>query len=273
MNTRPFFNALLFAALFLLCNRAIASDLIVITSDNIHQNDTILVFSPSQVQNDIVPTLFLLHGRSGKYDSWSKHLDLQRLSDDSGWRIICPDGQEKSWYINCPQNRWRDFFWDELWPKIELLYPLDSSKTFITGLSMGGAGSINIFLDHPEKFRGAGSMSGSLDFLFPSTSARKEVPAMLVDMSKDRSKVNAESAVTRIMNADPQVMKDKMIVISCGTEDDLLPCSKLLEERCHEKGFPCVAIYNPGVHNWKYWTEMIEYHILVFNKVSARKTR
>lgn len=256
-----------FAALSLLFCRAYASDTLVVKSAHIHQDDTILVFSPSQAQNDTLPTLFLLHGRSGRFDSWSKHIDLQKLSTRAGWRIICPDGQERSWYINCPTNRWRDFFWMELWPEITSHYPLDSDKTFITGLSMGGAGAINIFLDHPEKFRGAGTMSGSLDFLYKTTSARKEVPVMLMDMSEDRSKVNAESAVTRINSADPTIMKEKILVISCGTEDDLLPCSKLLEDRCRENGFPYIALYSPGVHNWTFWTEMITYHLQFFEKM------
>ena len=140
-----------------------AQELFMFDSPNLHCKDSVLVFSPSADKD--LPTLFLLHGFGGKYSDWSRHTDLQAAAESSGFRIICPDGFYKSWYLddaNPANMQWRKFFWEECWPAMEKRYGLKADKTFIDGLSMGGHGAMNIFLDHPERFRGAGSMSGVL---------------------------------------------------------------------------------------------------------------
>ena len=71
------------------------------------------------------------------------------------FRIICPDGFYKSWYLNNANPalmQWRTFFWEECWPEMDRRYGLKADKTFIDGLSMGGHGAMNLFLDHPERF-------------------------------------------------------------------------------------------------------------------------
>ena len=92
-------------------------------SPNLHCTDSVLVFSPSAEKD--LPTLFLLHGFSGKYSDWSRHTDLQAAAESSGFRIICPDGFYKSWYFNDanPANmQWRTFFWEECWPELDKRY-------------------------------------------------------------------------------------------------------------------------------------------------------
>ena len=194
-------------------------------SPNLHCTDSVLVFSPSAEKD--LPTLFLLHGFSGKYSDWSRHTDLQAAAESSGFRIICPDGFYKSWYFNDanPANmQWRTFFWEECWPELDKRYGLKADKTFIDGLSMGGHGAMNIFLDHPERFRGAGSMSGVL-VLHHSGTSKEIIPGILGVESIYDPVCAAESAINRlerIGDAAPQ----KIILISCGTEDKFMVPSK-----------------------------------------------
>ena len=239
-------------------------------SPNLHCTDSVLVFSPSAEKD--LPTLFLLHGFSGKYSDWSRHTDLQAAAESSGFRIICPDGFYKSWYFNDanPANmQWRTFFWEECWPELDKRYGLKADKTFIDGLSMGGHGAMNIFLDHPERFRGAGSMSGVL-VLHHSGTSKEIIPGILGVESIYDPVCAAESAINRlerIGDAAPQ----KIILISCGTEDKFMVPSKEFEQRCTELGIPelgipHISLYSPGKHNWTYWVWLLPYHLKFFSE-------
>lgn len=242
-----------------------AQELVVFDSPNLHCTDSVLVFSPSAEKD--LPTLFLLHGFSGKYSDWSRHTDLQAAAESSGFRIICPDGFYKSWYFNDanPANmQWRTFFWEECWPELDKRYGLKADKTFIDGLSMGGHGAMNIFLDHPERFRGAGSMSGVL-VLHHSGTSKEIIPGILGVESIYDPVCAAESAINRlerIGDAAPQ----KIILISCGTEDKFMVPSKEFEQRCSELGIPHISLYSPGKHNWTYWVWLLPYHLKFFSE-------
>ena len=234
-------------------------------SPNLHCTDSVLVFSPSAEKD--LPTLFLLHGFSGKYSDWSRHTDLQAAAESSGFRIICPDGFYKSWYFNDanPANmQWRTFFWEECWPELDKRYGLKADKTFIDGLSMGGHGAMNIFLDHPERFRGAGSMSGVL-VLHHSGTSKEIIPGILGVESIYDPVCAAESAINRLERIGEQAPQ-KIIVISCGTEDKLMIASKEFEQRCTELGVPHITLYSPGKHNWTYWVWLLPYHLKFFSE-------
>ena len=38
------------------------------------------------------PTVYLLHGWSGKYSDWAKKTDLGKLADKYNFIIVCPEG-------------------------------------------------------------------------------------------------------------------------------------------------------------------------------------
>ena len=150
-----------FAVALLLCIMAAgqtsAQELIVIESKNLKCNDSLLVFTPENV-NEQTPTLFLLHGWSGCYKDWSNKHDIQEISNRTNFRIICPDGFYNGWYLNNtdPEKmQWRTFFWSELFPMMKEKFNLVPERTFITGLSMGGHGAMNLFLDNPDVFKSA----------------------------------------------------------------------------------------------------------------------
>ncbi len=142
-----------------------SQELLVIKSENLKCDDSLLVFIPKNVKiapGHNTPALFLLHGWSGNYKNWRDKTDIQAVSDKYGFIIITPDGFYNSWYLNNidpAKMQWRTFFDKELYPQIMSKYKLNPERTFITGLSMGGHGAINIFLDDTTRFKAAGSMS------------------------------------------------------------------------------------------------------------------
>ena len=258
---------------------ASAQELVVITSPNLHTNDSVLVFIPQQYaanyapeycvecmgEPESIPALFLLHGWSGCYRDWSNKYDIQQVADESGFMIICPDGFYDSWYVNAndPEKmQWRDFFDRELYPQIMEKFFLNPEKTFITGLSMGGHGAINLFLDDVSRFRAAGSMSGVLDLAYES--GRLGLSELLGPYTPENTRHAEESAVNRVARA-----KDagKLMVISCGYGDSLYGASRSFCEACKKEGVPYVEIYSPGTHSWKYWGYALRLHLWYFSRI------
>ena len=250
-----------------------AQELHVIESRWLHRNDSLLVFSPEGrcCQREL-PTLILLHGYGGDYAAWSRHTDLQALSTETGFRIICPDGFFDSWYMNNAdpsKMQWRRFFWEECWPMLEQRYGLNPGRTFVDGLSMGGHGAMNLFLDHPERFRAAGSMSGILNLIY-SGGSRDIIPSILGVPDIEDGKCQGESAINRLGRLKETGSEGKLMVISCGTQDKFLPATETFEARCREEGLRCIAIYSPAAHRWPYWVWVLPYHLQFFKEELGR---
>ena len=255
-----------------------AQKLEVFHSPNLHTDDSVLVFIPQQYEANYaeeycvdccgepapVPAIFLLHGWSGCFRDWSNKCDIQKVADESGFIIICPDGFYDSWYVDVDdpyKMQWRKFFDKELYPGIMKKYFLSPDKTFITGLSMGGHGAVNLFLDNVSRFKAAGSMSGVLDLDFEKGRLGLEA---LLGPYPESGRHHSESAVNRIDRAKDS---GKLILVSCGYDDSLLDASRKFCEKCKEAGVAYVEVYSPGTHSWIYWDYALRLHLWYFSRI------
>lgn len=261
-----------------------AQQITIISSPNLHCDDTVRVYIPSAIAElyapeycseccgdpEPAPALFLLHGWSGSYRNWGDKCDLQKLSDSTGFIIICPDGFYNSWYVNAtdPEKmQWRTFFDKELYPLMMEKYYLSPEKTFITGLSMGGHGAVNIFFDDPARFRAAGSMSGVLDLRSTSLN-EKWTSQMLGEFTPENKRYDEESALNRVANAKGC---GKIILVSCGYSDFYATNAKSFCDKCKEEGVQFIELLSPGVHSWKYWDYALGVHLFYFDKILKGK--
>jgi len=244
-----------------------AQERIVLSSSYLKTNDTILVFTPQRYQSDrSCPTLYLLHGWSGNYSNWSARVPLQEVSDKFGFIIVCPDGFYNSWYMDSsdPQGMlWRQFFDKELYPFIHERYHTVPDSCFITGLSMGGQGALNLFIDDPSRFRAAGSMSGVMD-LRQTSLTNSEIAKVLGLFTVDNPRFYVESVINRIEKLQGS---DKLLVISCGYDDIYNVHSEELAQKCRKLKIPHVLLLTPGNHSWKYWEFALDMHLMLFSKI------
>lgn len=249
-----------------------AQEMVIISSDNLKCNDTILVFTPKEKMecascgNCSLPTLFLLHGWSGCYKDWSSRCDIQAVADKYGFRIICPDGFYNSWYANNVDKekmQWVKFFDEELYPQMKEKYNLNPDRTFITGLSMGGHGAINLFIDDPSRFAAAGSMSGVLE-LYRTTLIDSQVKKILGPLPENKDLYDDRNAIGRL---EKLVGTDKIMVISSGYEDYYAKSAIDFCKKCQELKLPYMAIITPGNHSWKYWDFALGLHLEIFSKI------
>ena len=246
------------------------AELFVINSTHLACDDSILVFTPSNITPQS-PTLFLLHGWSGCYTDWSKKYDLQEISNRSGFRIICPDGFYNSWYVNdndTTKMQWRTFFDEELYPQMKEKFELDPQRTFITGLSMGGQGSLNIFMDDPSRFRSAASMSGVLDLCDPVFRI-SHIEKVLGPRNDTNPRYKEESAIGRLEEYKEKIgdNSDKIIIVSCGYEDIYNDSAERFAKKCQALEINHIATFSKAKHSWDYWGYALEQHLWFFTKI------
>src|SRR2546428_7603188 len=192
-----------FFILFFLFNIIIeckAQDQLILQSVKIPSEDTVWVFKPSDYSvAKTYPTIFLLHGWLGNYKQWNSIMDAQKYADEYGFIIVCPDGFYSSWYLNSPLKanyQYVDFFYETLLPEIKSKYKVNENNVFITGLSMGGHGALNIFLEHPELFKSAGSTSGGV--LLTASGDKFGISQLLGDFATSKETWDKISIVNKI---------------------------------------------------------------------------
>lgn len=216
------------------------------------------------------PILYLLHGLGDDQTGWIQYGEVKKIADNSikngdttPMIIVMPDANTgRIGYFNIPSQRWmyEDFFFEELMPYVESKYRIKSDKRFraISGLSMGGGGTLTYALHRPDLFSAAAPLSaatGSTD----------------VDESLDRIKrygieFTREEMKNLLENNHPLNLIKKMKLsdinsirwyIDCGDDDYLFEDNSLLHIAFNKKGIKHEYRVRDGAHNWTYWRESL----------------
>lgn len=244
-----------------------AQDLQVINSSYLNSKDSLLVFKPSNYSKvNSYPLLYLLHGHSANFRSWGKLADLQALANQYKMLIVCPDGLKKSWYINSSlrdSSQFESFFFEELAPFIHKNYTINDAQIFITGASMGGYGSLWLFMHHSNYFRSAGSTSGVVNLRHSGFKATT-LAAHLGTYSVDNKNFDSYSIVN---NVKLLAKADKPIIFDIGTEDYLYKSNKALRDSCDFYKVKATYTAQPGGHTGGYWSQTILQHLRFFNEL------
>lgn len=251
--------------------------------------DTISVYSPSmgrEIRNVIIlpenygknpnesyPVLYLLHGYSGRHDSWIKlKPELPQIVSRYGIIIVCPNG-ENSWYWDSPRNpksKFETFVSSELVKYIDKNYKTKANiqGRAITGLSMGGHGGLWLGIRHQDIFGACGSMSGGVDIRpFPDN---WEMKTQLGEYAENKQVWEEHTVIGQLNKIKPGKLA---IIFDCGTADFFYEVNKSLHEQMLYLNIPHDYIERPGVHDGKYWNNAIDYQLMFFAKFfgAARK--
>ena len=150
-------------------------DTLAIRTFLLESPEEVLVIVPDSIESGKrLPVVYLLHGHGGAPRHWIDVTQprLPELAQQYGMIFVLPDGHN-SWYFDSPVDdkmQMETFITDELVNYIDKNYPTiaDARHRAVTGLSMGGHGSLYLASRHPDIFGNAGSMSGGVDILpFP----------------------------------------------------------------------------------------------------------
>lgn len=253
-----------------LCFSVNAQDLLVLKSSSLRTKDSVFVYKPLNYDVKVkYPVVYLLHGHSANYKTWSRLADLQTMADAYKFVIVCPDGLKKSWYMNSPNAdsvQYEDFFIKELMVKINHDYSINKEKAFVTGASMGGFGAMYLFLNHPDIFLSAGSTSGVLN-LRHSGFKKTTIAYLLGAYSEENKAFDVYSPVNRL-----ESIKDlkKTLIFDCGTEDYLYKANNQFRQKLDELKIKATYIAQPGGHTGTYWTKSIKAHFDFFYELANK---
>jgi len=213
------------------------------------------------------PVLYLLHGYAGNYARWlTVAPQLKTKVDELQLIIVCPDGGYGSWYINSPVDssiRYETFTATELVRYIDSSYSTytDRAHRAITGLSMGGHGSLYLAIKHKDIFGAAGSMSGLVDLSFFPKGMN------FATLFGDSSVFAGNMAKHSVMNIiDSLKNRELKLTIDCGIYDFLVLPNRNLHQKLLKLRIEHDYAERPGIHNAAYWKNSIDYHLLFFKK-------
>lgn len=212
------------------------------------------------------PVIYLLHGYGGHAFTWiTIRPGLKEISDRYDVIFACPDGKS-SWYWDSPLNedsRYETFISSELPAFTDSRYPTiaDRKGRAITGLSMGGHGSLWNAIRHQDVFGAAGSVSGGVDIRpFPDSWKMKE---QLGERDRNKQRWDDHTVMTQLDKLTPGALA---INFCCGVDDFFYEVNCNLHDELVRRKIPHDFTSRPGAHTLEYWANAIDYHLLFFLK-------
>jgi enterochelin esterase-like enzyme len=200
------------------------------------------------------PVLYLLHGYSDDPSAWTAMGKANVILDNliaqgkaKPMIVVMPLGYgtmdmiTKGWAVwRDPETTARNFrdyarvLYEEVMPQVKAQYPLSDKREehAIAGLSMGGAETLLVGLNHTDDFAYIGAFSAgginadNVGPLFPAITPQ----------------------------TGPQIQsKLKVFWVACGMEDGLYPANQKFIAWFREQGMQPTAISTPGMHTWMVW--------------------
>ncbi|MBC7565811.1 MAG: esterase family protein [Pedobacter sp.] len=212
------------------------------------------------------PVLYLLHGSGDDQTGWVQFGEVLNITDKAiangtatPMIIVMPDANTgRRGYFNDIKGDWNyeDFFFKELIPFIEKKYRAKADKRgrAISGLSMGGGGTLMYALHHPELFSSACPLSASVGPLSlddAKMSMRKANPN-LADTAIN-TYYNRHSALALVNSIPDDQKRAVRWFIDCGDDDFLYEGNSLLHIALRKKDVPHEFRVRDGGHTWTYW--------------------
>ena len=233
---------------------------------------TIYLPSDYQASTRRYPVVYLLHGYSDDDSGWLQFGEMNRIVDKgiaSGeippMIIVMPDAGV-SWYINDYKGkvRFEDMFVQELIPFIDATYRTRAKKEFrgISGLSMGGYGSLVLSMRNPDLFAACAAFSSAVRTDDEVVNTPKEwydrVFGILFGENLEGQARLTEHwkkySVLEIVKTSPKEQLSKVkYYIDSGDDDFLYEGNNLLHNALRKKEVPNEYRVHDGGHTWTYW--------------------
>lgn len=218
------------------------------------------------------PVVYLLHGYTDDNTGWLQFGEINRYADKAiaegtipPMIIVMPNG-DSSWYMNSydGKEKYEDFFVKEFMPSIEKSYRIKANKHYrgVAGLSMGGFGTLNLTMKHPELFAAAGALSAAISddssIAAMPDPAYEQIFGQLFGRGlkgKDRltSTWYANNALKMVADRPLDELKKVRYWIDCGDDDWLSKGNCLLHIAMMDKKVPHEFRVRDGAHTWDYW--------------------
>lgn len=257
-------------------------------SGALYARKTCFVYLPPSYETAIdqrYPVVYLLHGLYGSESNWSEKgaaaQTLDSMIAESQMReciVVMPnDGGHAQgtfyadWYDG--SGNFEQYMIDDLVPAIDGAFRTipDNSMRAISGLSMGGFGSVMLALRNPDIFGAAASLSGvltSIESMKREEFDRSNFSQIFGPKSGPYAK-QYDLHVLASLRANES--NRPQLYFNCGTEDYLYHFNVEFDRYLTELGYSHEYEQYPGEHNWEYWTEHLEDALLFIEKAFTPK--
>jgi len=218
------------------------------------------------------PVVYLLHGYTDDETGWVQFGEAPRIADQAiaageipPMIIVMPDAGV-TWYVNDYQGKvkYEDMFVKEFIPYIDKTYRTRAKKEFrgISGLSMGGHGSLLYAMHHPDLFVACAAFSSAI---YTDETMRTMEDAsynkMFADLYSGKVTGNARLTDTWRKNNTLQLaqtlpeesLKKVNWYLDCGDDDFLYEGNALIHVALRNRSIPHEFRVRDGAHNWTYW--------------------
>ena len=237
---------------------------------NMDRNYAIYLPPDYETSSRSYPVLYLLHGLGDDQTGWIQFGEVKKIADNAiingdatPMIIVMPDANTgEVGYFNIPSKDWmyEDFFFNELMPHVESKYRIKSDKRFraISGLSMGGGGTLTYALHRPDLFSAAAPLSsatGSTDV----EESLKRIRRYGFEFTRDemQSLLKANHPLELIKEIPLNKLNSVRWYIDCGDDDYLFEDNSLLHIAFSKRGINHEYRVRDGAHTWTYWRESL----------------
>lgn len=218
------------------------------------------------------PVVYLLHGYTDNESGWIQFGEVQLAADRAiaareipPMIIAMPDGGV-SWYINDYQNkvRFEDMFVQEFIPRIDSTLRTRPDREFrgVSGLSMGGLGTLVYALRHPDLFAACAAFSAAVWTDDEIVGMKQDIWDKVVGpvfgpglTGKDRltPHLRKHNPLDLAKTLPEDSLKKVRFYIDCGDDDFLFKGNAALSVVLHDRKIPHEFRVRDGAHTWEYW--------------------
>jgi enterochelin esterase-like enzyme len=224
------------------------------------------------------PVVYLLNGYTGDETNWIQKGNLKDIADMlikskrmTPMVIIMPDGDDRL-YMNKDDGTYpyEDMFITEFLPFVEKAYRIKQGKVYraLSGLSMGGAGTLRLALKYHTIFGTCAAFSSAIfteqeminnagpaldNYIGEAATAIKglEGEDRLTDTYREYDVLNL------VKTKDPEALKTVNIYFDCGDDDFLTVGNAQLHIELKKKNIQHEYRVRDGAHTWNFWIESL----------------
>jgi enterochelin esterase-like enzyme len=242
-------------------------------SQTLGRNVDFAIYLPPDYQsgNRFYPVVYLLHGYTDNETGWIQFGEVNMAADRAiasreipSMIIVMPDAKA-TWYMNNADGseKFEDMFIQEFIPYIDKTYRTRAKKEFrgISGLSMGGFGSLLFSLKHPDMFVACAAFSAAVwtdeEIKTMSSGKGDGMFDKLFGLTKEKSLLTPHYRANSILDlvaAQPKDQIEKVrFYIDCGDDDFLYKGNSALHVIMRDKKINHEFRVRDGGHTWVYW--------------------
>jgi len=221
-------------------------------------------------EKGLLPVLWLLHGGSDNYADWHNCTTVQLLADKYGYAVVMPDAQASSYANMAYGPNWLDYFTDELPEYIYSRFPFSRERkdNFISGMSMGGSGTVKLALLHPERYSVAVPIASAVEVArryaegrwdrIPGGPPKDGKPSAFNDIygfdHDPKGILGTEEDCFYLLKKNVEEGRELPRMLHAqGTEDHTYNGNVEYVAYAKSLGVDIEWVEAPGVHDWKSW--------------------